>query len=437
MYTSKHDSSYSNVDLHFSSSFFLDAASIGQSRAKSAMQLLQEMNPDVSSDCVDESVETVLENNPEFFTSFTVIVASALKEKTLIALAQLLWDHNIPLVYCHSIGFIGSVRLQFKEHCVVECHPDHMQYDLRLEQPFPTLQTYLDTVEVSHKVPWLVIVNHFLKEWKATNGDRIPSNYKEKSQLRQLIEAAITNNEENYEEAAKAVNTCFGGGRPNSNAKAILDDERCVNLNKESNKFWIMVRAVKEFVASNDGWLPLPGVLPDMTAETEHYINLQNVYRTQALNDAEAVYKHAQQHLQELNLPTELITDKEVKLFCREFASIAVLRGSSIATEYEKCSKEPCALIASELESANSLMVLYVALRALDRFRSEHGTYPGDIYVEADTARIKAIAGKLLSEWGILTPFSDEWAHELCRYGGAEVHSVSAFIGELRLFGTH
>lgn len=53
----------------------------------------------------------------------------------------------------------------------------------------------------------------------------------------------------------------------------------------------------------------------------------------------------------------------------------------------------------------------------------------GDIYVESDTAHIKSIACKFLIEWGISVPFSDEWAHELCRYGGAEIHTVSAFMG--------
>lgn len=194
-----------------------------------------------------------------------------------------------------------------------------------------------------------------------------------------------------------------------------------------------MVHAVKDFMANSNGWLPLPGVIPDMTADSESYISLQNAYRTQAVSDADHVYKLAQRHLQELNLPSDLITDKEVKLFCREFANISVLRGSSIADEYVNTSKELSNTIASELESSNSLMVLYVALRALDRFKAEHGTHPGDIYVESDTARIKGIACKLLSEWGITTPFSDDWAHELCRYGGAEIHSVSAFIGRSNL----
>lgn len=195
-----------------------------------------------------------------------------------------------------------------------------------------------------------------------------------------------------------------------------------------------MVRAVKDFIEhDSNGWLPLPGIIPDMTAESKSYIDLQNIYRTQAINDAELVYKRAQQHLQELNLPSESITDKEIKLFCREIASISVLRGSCIADEYEKSPNESVNVIANGLESSNASMLLYVALRAFDRFQSEHGSHPGDIYVEADTARIKAIACKLLSDWGISTPFSDDWAHELCRYGGAEIHSVSAFLGTFLL----
>lgn len=108
------------------------------------MQLLQEMNPDVSSDYLDESVETILQNNPEFFSTFKIVIASSLKEKTLIALSGLLWTQNIPFVYCRSVGFVASARLQYKEHFVVETHPDNKQSDLRLEHPFDSLQKYLD-----------------------------------------------------------------------------------------------------------------------------------------------------------------------------------------------------------------------------------------------------------------------------------------------------
>lgn len=223
------------------------------------------------------------------------------------------------------------------------------------------------------------------------------------------------------------MNSCFGGGRPDKQTSGILNDPLCTQLTKSSEVLWILVRAVKEFIEQdNNGWLPVPGVIPDMTADTENFINLQNIYRAQALQDAELVYKRAQQLLQELNLSSDLITDKDVKLFCREFASIAVLRGSCVADEYEK---QPSTDVIVQLEESNPLMLIYVALRALDKFKSECGSCPGEIYVEADTARIKAIACKLLNEWNVVTPFSDDWAHELCRYGGAEIHTTSAFAG--------
>lgn len=199
-------------------SFFFDSNSIGQSKAKCSMQLLQEMNPDVSSDYLDESIETILTNNPEFFNSFKVVIASSLKEKTLIMLSRLLWSKNIAFVYCRSIGFIASTRLQFKEHAVVETHPDNKQCYLRLEQPFESLEKYLNvrfgfifpflrekkkqlnsgvcinrfqSVELNHKVPWIVVVYKFLQKWQRATGLKIPTNYKEKCALKQMIQSGM------------------------------------------------------------------------------------------------------------------------------------------------------------------------------------------------------------------------------------------------------
>lgn len=166
-----------------------------------------------------------------------------------------------------------------------------------------------------------------------------------------------------------------------------------------------------------------------MTASTENYINLQNIYRAKALGDAEIVFGHVQRHLKDLNLSPESITLQDVQHFCREVASLAIVRGTRICDEYAHSPKVPN--LADLLESPASLMGHYVVLRAMDRFVAEHGRAPGDCHVEADTARIKAIAAKMLAEWNVPTPLSDDLAHELCRYGGAEIHSVSAFLGSL------
>lgn len=68
--------------------------------------------------------------------------------------------------------------------------------------------------------------------WREQNDNRLPKTYKEKIQIKDLIRSNITAEEENYEEAIRAVNSSFGGGKPSSSIQKILDDECCVNLNK-------------------------------------------------------------------------------------------------------------------------------------------------------------------------------------------------------------
>lgn len=45
--------------------------------------------------------------------------------------------------------------------------------------------------------------------------------------------SAITKEEENYEEAVKAINSCFGGGKPTTRLQEILNDPACNQLTKE------------------------------------------------------------------------------------------------------------------------------------------------------------------------------------------------------------
>jgi amyloid beta precursor protein binding protein 1 len=44
---------------------------------------------------------------------------------------------------------------------------------------------------------------------------------------------------------------------------------------------------------------------------------------------------------------------------------------------------------------------------------------------------LQACVTKLLSEWGCGPLAKDDYVHEFCRFGGAELHSVSAFLGGL------
>jgi amyloid beta precursor protein binding protein 1 len=64
-----------------SPSFFLDHNRIGKPRAHVATQLLMELNADVKGDYIEETCDQLLSNNPDFFCTFSVVIATGLTEK--------------------------------------------------------------------------------------------------------------------------------------------------------------------------------------------------------------------------------------------------------------------------------------------------------------------------------------------------------------------
>ena len=72
------------INFCFSCSFFLDSDSCGKSRAEVATQLLLELNADVRGDYVDENIDQLLENSPDFFNNFTVVIGTSLTERLVL-----------------------------------------------------------------------------------------------------------------------------------------------------------------------------------------------------------------------------------------------------------------------------------------------------------------------------------------------------------------
>ncbi|KAK1133526.1 hypothetical protein K0M31_011328 [Melipona bicolor] len=426
--------------------FFLETDSVGKSRAQIATQMLLELNSDVRGDYIDEEPDQILYNSPDFFNNFTVVVATCLVEKSLVLLSQRLWELNIPLIVCRTIGFIAYMRIQVKEHMVVETHPDNEVPDLRLDKPFETLKKHVDSVnldELSFKdhshVPYLIVLYKFLEKWILSKRE-LPKSYNEKSQLKQMIREGIrrdendtSNSEENFEEAVKAVNTCIGRTEIPENVMNILNNDQCINLTAKSSSFWIIAKAVRDFVENEGGGLlPLKGTLPDMTADTEKYITLQQIYHKQAIADAEAVWRRTLQLLRQLGKSSDSIPERDVKLFCRHALNIYVAKGTCIADEYDSKIFDASNIVQC-LENPESMMVYYVILRGIEKFQTEYNSYPGefDDQVEPDIVKLKVCITKLLNEWGCGPLVKDDYVHEFCRFGGAELHSVSAFLGGL------
>ena len=124
--------------------FFLTADTIGQSRAEVASRLLLEMNHEVRGETRQETVEQLLHQDPDFFSAFTLVIACGCSDKTLLLLSAKLEAGRTPLLVVRTSGFFGYVRLQLAEHAVVETHPDSLSPDLRLDQLWPALRSWLE-----------------------------------------------------------------------------------------------------------------------------------------------------------------------------------------------------------------------------------------------------------------------------------------------------
>merc|ERR1711931_284077 len=96
-----------------------------------------------------------------------------------------------------------------------------------------------------------------------------------------------------------------------------------------------MLNAVKQFVNNEGkGLLPLRGSIPDMTADSERYIALQNCYLNQAERDITAVKVHLHKILHNIEKSPDLITDQELKHFCKNVAFVKLIRCTSLEDEY-------------------------------------------------------------------------------------------------------
>uniref|UniRef100_A0A3Q2YZE7 NEDD8-activating enzyme E1 regulatory subunit n=1 Tax=Hippocampus comes TaxID=109280 RepID=A0A3Q2YZE7_HIPCM len=387
----------------------------------------------LSHNSIGKNPDMLLDNNPEFFHRFTIVIGVQLPESTSLRLGSVLWSASVPFLLCKTYGLIGYMRLAVQEHTVIESHPDNALEDLRIDQPFAEfkkhIQAYdlerMDKKDHSH-TPWIVVIAKCLEKWLREQDSQPPRNYKEKEAFRQIIREGILKNEngvleyeENFEEAIKNVNTALNPTKIPSVIKDLFNDDQCNNITSQTPPFWLMLRAVKEFVHNEGcGSLPLRGTIPDMIADSQKFISLQNVYREKALQDAASVGRYVESLVQSVGM-------------VRKNASfLRVVRCRSLAAEYNVDSVNRDE-ITSCMDNPDSEMVFYLMLRAIDRFYQQHSRYPGvyNYQVEEDISKLKLCVTSLLQEYNLNVNIKDDYVHEFCRYGAAEPHTVSAFMG--------
>lgn len=238
---------------------------------------------------------------------------------------------------------------------------------------------------------------------------------------------------ENFEEAMRAVNTALQPTKLPDTVEKILTDGKCLSLDNKSEDFWIMARGLKDFIENEQGLLPVRGSIPDMFSDSDRYIQLSNVYRNKAAQDAEVVYRSVQTHLESIGKSPESISEASVKQFCKEASNLRLHRDAgSIADEFS--GKNSANLVSTLEQNPDSEIAYYLILRGVDRFQTDFNVLPGgdDDQVEPDIGRLKSCVSKVLSDCYPGIPaavIKDDFVHEVSRYGAAEPHALAAFIG--------
>lgn len=370
--------------------FFLEESSLGRWRADETRKFLQELNPEVEINALEGSIDAFADYPSRLEQySLIILVGPTRNARVLERICQHADKSSIPLFYIHSQGFFSHFSVQLPaQFPIVDTHPDPAStQDLRLLNPWPELLEFLQkkTGKLSSlsdhdhgHVPYLLILLHFLNVWKASHEGQAPASYSEKKDFKALVESgARTNNaeggEENFDEATAAVLKSLNPPSISSGLREVFEADDCQKLKTTSANFWVIANAIRKFHASHNGILPLPGALPDMKAQSSDYIQLQNIYKAKARSDLAEITQTVRNSEQEVGRETP-IEQAEIEAFCKGAQFVKLIHGRPIRVA--KCTAEidwsdRAKTLSQELHDADSLLPIYFAFLALDRYQDD------------------------------------------------------------------
>ncbi|MCJ1399739.1 hypothetical protein MMC11_002941 [Xylographa trunciseda] len=446
--------------------FFLAEDSLGRSRAEECCRYLQELNPEVRGNAINQNIGEFVTTKGNLNTYTLILIAAPTSLSTVLKkVASYAWDASIPLLYIHSNGFYSQFSLQLPlEFPIVDTHPDPLStQDLRLLNPWPELLDFMHTKthnieelndhEHGH-IPYFLILLYYLNEWKSQNNGRHPENYKEKAAFRAMVgNGARKDNseggEENFDEAVGAVLKSLNPHSISSGLREVFEADHCQHPTSQSPNFWIIANALQAFHKTYDV-LPLPGALPDMKAQSVDYIQLQNIYKSKARQDLADVTHRVRALERQLNKTSE-VDEKEIEAFCKGAAFVKLIKGSPLRIAEDPKLMDWSAhatYVLQELENEESLITIYLALLAFDDYYERN---PAALTATGQSRDAEESEQRKL-KWS-MTQYTDKLIEalkksgkievdtegaqerlnnvimELARGGVAELHNISALTG--------
>ncbi|CAN3485287.1 NEDD8-activating enzyme E1 regulatory subunit [Diutina catenulata] len=381
--------------------FFLNDADIGLNTAAALAANLTPLNPQVKGHAVVSEPQELPE---EFWAAFDCVVVCGYV-KGADGIKQMCWSHGIPFYFVNTMGFYGSVHFVCPEVTVIDTHAPSRLFDLRVDQPWPELQAYVDSIDldalddIDHAhVPSVVIYIKALQQWYATHGGP-PQSYAEKQAFRKAMEGMGRGGETNFDEAGASYHRALQKTAVPSNITELFNHKPSKTL------FWRLVEALKRFVDS-EGVLPLAGNLPDMTSDTASYITLSRIYHDKAKRDVA--------RFTEL-IEGEPIAPEIIKLFCKNAPQLHVATGSperfgslNVSTPSE-----------SSTENSN-LLAAYFGMVCFQMFLEQTGRNP----TAEELVNVFTSTTGQKSSPAVATTFAELVSHSTSHY-----HNMNALMG--------
>ena len=346
-----------------------------------------------SGNCANQDLQSIdnFADHPSHldYYNLVLLVGPVRNANVLERICQHAKESSIPVFYIHCQGFFSHFSVQLPaQFPIVDTHPDPAStQDLRLLNPWPELLDFLEKKTGSldsfsdhdhGHIPYLIILLYYLEVWKASHDGQNPANYSEKREFKALVESGARKDnseggEENFDEAAAAVLKSLNPPSISSGLREVFEAEDCQNLKPKSANFWIISNAIQKFHTSHNGLLPLPGALPDMKAQSSDYIQLQNIYKAKARSDLAEVTQTVRNSEQELGRKSP-IEHAEIEAFCKGAQFVKLIHGRPIRVA--KCTAEidwtdRAKALSQELEDPDSLLPIYFAFLALDRYQDD------------------------------------------------------------------
>eukprot|EP00980_Cylindrotheca_fusiformis_P000374 scaffold91_cov127-Cylindrotheca_fusiformis.AAC.34 len=419
------------------SNFFLSSNGEGpRSRAEIACQYLQELNPDVEGAyqvaprlAGIEEWKTVLFGKTSGRQKLLVI-ASDLNPQELESLSRACESLKLALVVVHSYGLIGCVRLQLPGKVpLLDPKPTNAPPDLRLKTSFPALDQFVDSIHLEtmedHQhghVPYPIILKKAVQAWLSNHGDKLPISFSEKQDFKQTIKTMSRDysKELNFQEAVDQSYLAY------TEREVFLPEDE-----DPASTISVLSRGLKEFMGKNGGRPPLNGAIPDMTASTDYYVALQQIYKTQAEQDFREM---------KALCGTE-VSDDTLASFCSNVFAVDQITTRSLVEEFHEVPTEELVedwkmnLMDPYEVPVHTPILWYLAIRACQVFFSKNHRYPGmKNDWESDVSLLQDSYGKValhyqLQDEQLVKNSSLPVCQEMTRYANAEVHTTASVVG--------